>query len=59
MATHPEFNSPYFPRQVNAEMLEFKEWSNRVRQQMMVCLKKRLQSQSGSQEITTRDDLGR
>ncbi len=31
----------HFPRQVGEIVLEFDDWSSKVRQQMMSCLKKR------------------
>jgi hypothetical protein len=34
-------NLTHFPRQVNESTLEFDDWANRVRHQMMTCLKKR------------------
>lgn len=33
----------HFPRQVGEIVLEFDDWANKVRQQMMTCLKKDVQ----------------
>jgi hypothetical protein len=44
MITIKGSNPPHFPREVDSTKLDFAEWSNLVRVQMLTCLNKRLKS---------------